>query len=154
MFFLGTLARWWRDRRRQIFHYHDSFQWRRADPVVVGSRLEEVCPDYQKLLLTLVEDAAKTPPGPIRDSMLDQQRAAGKELARVAMEVFGLLPLSEKGRGGVTRAEAIGVVTKYILFMEELARAAAPFATSPGAESQSRPASTTEPFAGSGTGGN
>lgn len=153
MFFFGTIAEWMRNRRRNIFRFHDGFGWRNCDPVAAGNRLEEVCPDYAGLLATLAEDPRKAPPGPLRQSILDQQRASARDLAAVARKVFDLLPLSEKGRGGVTDAEAVNVIASYLRFMERLAGDAELFRNWPDAGSPSRPASTTGPSADSGTAG-
>lgn len=153
MLFLGTVRRWWRDRSRHIFHFHDGAGWRRADPVAVGQALEQACPDYQALFDTLAQDLGKLPPGPIRDSVRDQQRAATRELAALAYRVLEIPALAPAGGGvGLTRAEVIAVLARYILFMERLAGDVAPFVTSPGAESPSRPAAGTEPSAASGGG--
>lgn len=153
MFFLGTIADYLRERRRNIFRYRDGFRLVRADPVLIGRRLEERCPDYQSLLTTLASDPGTQPPGPLRQSVLDQQKAAARDLAAVARDVFGLLELSPTGKGGVTDGEAVGVLTRYFLFMERLAEDVLPFATSPGAESSSTPAVTIEFSADSGTEG-
>jgi hypothetical protein len=152
MLFLGSLAEWWRNRRRCIFQYHDGFRWRRCDPVAAGNRLEEACPEYAGLLASLADDPRKAPPGPLRQSLVDQQRSAARDLANVARRVFGLLPLSEVGTGGVTDAEAVGVIARYLNFMERLARDSELFRTWPESGSPSPPASTTAPSVGSGTG--
>ena len=139
MFFIQSLRAWWADRGRRIFRYHDGGAWRRADPVWVGNRLEEACPEYQDLLDVLAKDLQAIPAGALRDSVASQKRDAAQKLARAARSIFGLLPLSEKGRGGVTDGEAIGVITQYFLFMEEIARESELFRTSPGPESSSPP---------------
>lgn len=152
MLFLGRIAHWFRDRHRNIFLFWDGTRWRRADPLAVGTRLEEVCPDYLALLETIAGQATSAPPGALRDDLLSQQKGAAKKLASAAQQVFGLTPLDDTK--GVTGAEAIGVLTRYFLFMEELAAAAELFPDSRGPASDSRPDSATEPSAVFGTAGN
>lgn len=149
MFFLGRLANWYYNRQRTIFHYRDGKRWHRADPIVVGVRLEEVCPTYLDLLQTIQMNPMESPPGPVRESVIAQRRDAGKKLASAARGIFGLEPLSDTG--GVTDGEAIGVITNYFLFMESLARAAQLFPDWPDAESPSHPASPTTSMPVSGT---
>lgn len=132
MFFVRTIGRWFRDRARNLFHYHDGSGWRRGDPVLLGTRLEAVCPDYQSLLDTLATDPNKTPPGPLRDAVIGQRKDAAVKLASVAREVFRLAPLCETGPGGVSEAEAIGVIASFFLFMQRLAEDAELFRDSPG----------------------
>ena len=75
MFFLTSLRRWWRDRGRNIFSYYDGIKTRYADPVAIGTALERECPHYQELLDVIDKKTADVPPGPVRDSLIDQQRA-------------------------------------------------------------------------------
>lgn len=150
MFFLSRLSAWWRARGRAIFRVRADGRVRHYDPVVVGTALERIAPDYQDLLQSLTEDQAKLPPGPVRAALADQQRTAAQKLATAARAVFALPPLDDTG-GGVTDGEAVGVLTAYFLYMERLARAAELFRDSPDAGSASRPASTTAPSAASGT---
>lgn len=153
MLFLQSIRRWWADRGRNIFHYRVGSSWRRGDPVVLGSRLERLCPEYVKLLATLAEDVAKIPPGPVRKSMVDQQRDASTKLVEISRTVFSLPPLEADGPGGVTDPEALSILTRYFMFMEGLAkeRDAQLFPTWPAAASPSRPPSRSEPSAASGT---
>lgn len=129
MLFLGRISRWWRNRSRDLFVYHDGVAWRRADPLFVGRRLEKVEPEYQTLLSTIHEDVSKLPPGPIREALQRDQNGAAVKLMKVAREVFGLQPLDDAG--GVTDGEALGVLTRYFLFMEDLADAAGFTSTPP-----------------------
>lgn len=129
MLYLGRLARWWRDRSRAIFVYYDGSRRRRADPVAVGAALEEAEPEYISLLAEINQPPAALPPGPVRDELAARQRAAAARLVAMARRAFGLPPLSDAD--GVTDGEALGVLTQYFLFMEDLADEARPFATSP-----------------------
>jgi hypothetical protein len=125
MFFLGRVARWWANRHRNIFHYYDGTRTVRADPMVVGARLEAECPNYYELLLILKQDVGTAPVGPVRRELLEQKKEAAEKLAKSAMKVFRLKPLDQEG--GVTQGEAMRVLTKYFVFMEELATAAEVF---------------------------
>lgn len=131
MLFLNRLSRWWRDAGRNIFRYHDGTRRRRADPAAVGQRLETECPQYVELLEILTRADREAPPGPLRDELLAQRREASEKLADVAYKVFDLKPLDD--HGGVTKAEAVAVLTSYFVFMENLARDSQLFRTSPAA---------------------
>ena len=132
MFFLSRIANYFHNRARQIFIFHDGERWRRADPLVVGTRLEELCPDYQELLDLIAKDTTLAPVGAVRDDLLKRKKDAALKLDAVARDLFGLKPLTDTG--GVTGGEAIGVLTQYFLFMEVLAREANVFPVSPGSE--------------------
>ena len=57
------------------FRFHDGGKWRRADPLVVGARLEAACPKYEEHLRTLA--AAPAPlPGTLREQQQADKRAA------------------------------------------------------------------------------
>ncbi len=130
MFFLSKLSRWWRDRGRAIYTYHDGTRRRRADPVKVHDSLEAQLPGYADGMLLLKKDSAKIPPGPIRDDLITQQRAMATALAGAARVAFDMKPLGDKD--GVTDGEAIRVLIEYFLFMEDLAESATIFGNSPG----------------------
>ena len=53
--------------------------------------------------------------------LLQQQKEAVLRLAEVSRKIFELAPLTKEG-DGVTDGEAIAIVTRYFLFMEEVAR--------------------------------
>lgn len=139
MFFIQTVRGWLDERSRRIFRYHIGGTPRRGDPVVLGRALEQECPEYPALLSTLAERVSDIPPGPIRQSMVEQQKAAAIKLIGTARKVFQLAPLQVEGSGGVTDAEALSILTKYFRFMTELAEEAKLFQTWPGRESPSRP---------------
>lgn len=129
MFFLGRLARWWGDRARAIYRYHDGTRARRADPVAVGAALERFQPDYLDLLADVHKSPAQVPMGLVRDQLVARQREVASKLVELSRKVFGLPVLTDAG--GVTDGEALGVLTGYFLFMEELADEARPFGSSP-----------------------
>ena len=139
MFFIGTVRAWLREASRKIFQYHDGLQWKRADPIWIGGRLETVCPEYQDLLELLRSDLNEVPVGPLREDVIRQKKEASLKLATAARNIFGLYPLSETGKGGVTDGEAISVLTQYFVFMEEIARETELFRASSGVESASPP---------------
>lgn len=147
MFFLQTLRDWWRERSRQIFHFHDGKAWRRADPIRVVKAIESACPDYADHFATLKTDTKEIPAGALLDDMLLQQKKARDEIVRVARVVFGMVDLSDTG--GTTDAEAVGVLVGFVSFMDQAARDAELFRDSPGPDAVSPPASTTEPCAAS-----
>lgn len=151
MLFLSSIRRWWRDRGRNIFSYHDGSAWRYADPVAVGSALEADLPDYLEILDILAKRPADVPAGSLRKDLVDKQRESLVKLAATARKVFKIAPLDDKTGWGATDAQAIGVVTRYFVFMEGLARKAELFTDSPGPVSESPPVSPTTSSAESGT---
>lgn len=151
MFFLTRIRRWWRDRARAIFSYHDGVRTRYADPVEIGTALELALPNYQSLLDTLASKTADLPPGPLRAEMQTQQHDAIKKLAAAARTVFALPKLDSATGWGATESQAVQVVMQYFVFMEGLARDAELFREWPLRESASPAASATEPSVESGT---
>lgn len=127
MFFLGTLRNWWINRSRMILHYWDGTRNRRIDPIVVGTRLEEKCPDYMKLLDTVYKDPASVMPGPLQQELVASQKAARDKLCEAARAVFDVKPLTEDG--GLTDGETMRLLLQYFLYMEELASRATIFPT-------------------------
>lgn len=132
MFFLNRVARWWRDFNRNIFVYHDGTRRRRADPLTIGLRLEQLCPTYEDMLRTLARPLEEAPAGGVRRDLEEQKKEAQETLVAVAMQVFDLKPLSDSG--GVTQGEALLVLASYFAFMQALARDAELFPSSPAAE--------------------
>lgn len=126
MFFLGSVRRWLRDRHRNIFRFWDGARYRYADPVAIGTRLEELDPDYQDLLDVLAKKPLDLPVGPVRDDLVKRQHEAIKKLADLARRTFDIPPLSETGEG-MSLGECVGVVVRYFVFMEGLARESALF---------------------------
>ncbi len=139
MFFLRTIQSWLRNRGRLLFRYHDGERWRRADPLVVGRALESNEPEYATLLTVLHDPPEKLPPGTIKTELIKQQTDAAHRLTKLARTVFGLPVLTETG--GATDGEALGVLTAYFLFMEDLAEAAG-FTSTPPAVGSSPPAAS------------
>lgn len=131
MFYLGRLRRWWRDRQRHIFWYHDGTRWHRADPLVIGTRLEIECPRYLDFLEMLGKNVEDAPVGPVRKDLLRQKKECAEELVNVARKIFNLKPLDDAG--GMTGPECIGQITRYFMYMQELATAAEVFVNSPAA---------------------
>ena len=129
MLFFGRIAKYFRNRARDIFTYHDGERWRRADPLVIGMQLEEKCPDYQDLLDLIAKDAKNAPVGAVRDDLMKKKKDAAIRLDAVAREVFNLKPLTDTD--GVTGGEAVGILTRYFIFMARLAEAAELFTESP-----------------------
>ena len=129
MLFLGRIASYFRNRNRNIFTYHDGDKWHRADPLVLGIRLEEICPDYQEMLDLIAKDPTNAPVGAVRDDLLKQKKEAALKLDAVARELFKLKPLTDTD--GVTGGEAVGILTQYFLFMNALAQEASLFTESP-----------------------
>lgn len=129
MFFWSRLRGYFSNRARNIYTFREGDKQRRVDPVVIGNRLKNECPEYLDLLTTLARKIIDAPVGPVRSDLLRQKEEAAIKLAEVAMKVFDLKPLDDTT--GVTGAEAVDVLTGYFLFMEELAREASPFGSSP-----------------------
>ena len=132
MLFFGRIKNYFRNRSRQIFTYHDGEKQRRADPLVIGTKLEEVCPDYQDLLDLIARDAKEAPVGTVRDDLFRKKKEAALKLDAVARQVFNLKPLTDTD--GVTGGEAVGILTQYFLFMAGLARDAELFQPAPDSE--------------------
>lgn len=132
MLFLHRIRRYFRERSRNIFHFHDGSKQRRGDPIMIGTKLEEVCPDYIELLEMIGKDATKAPVGAVRDDLITQKREASVKLAEASRQAFGVKPLTDTE--GLTQAECIHLLTDYFLFMERLARDAELFPDSPDVE--------------------
>lgn len=126
MLFFGSIANWFRKRSRNIFHYHDGEKWRRADPYAIGQAFERDFPDYRDHFEALAEKESDTPVGPMRDQLAQRKKDAVTKIIAGARKIFDLKPLTETG--GTTDAEAVRIATQFLLFMEDLAVAAGPFA--------------------------
>lgn len=123
---LKWLKRFWsRDHQRDIFGYWDGTARRRADPLALARELERQCKDYTELLKVLRTPEADVPPGDALAETRTIKEAAASKLVEATRAAFGLKPLEEAG--GLTEAETVGVLTSYLLFMEELARRAEAF---------------------------
>ncbi len=129
MFFIQRIRKYFIDRSRNIFSYYDGSNWRRADPLLVGIKLEELCPEYLDLLELIGKDPTKAPVGSVRDDLVLQQKEAAKKIADISRQVFNVKPLSDTD--GLTGPEAIGVLTNYFVFMERVAEDAKLFQDSP-----------------------
>lgn len=129
MLFLGRLRRWYVDRARNLFRYHDGTRWRRADPLSVATALEAKCPTYSEHFETINEKPDDTPPGPMRNDLVKRQRAAAFELVKVSRSVFDLKPLTDDA--GLGDGEALQVLTWFFVYMEGLAVEAQLFTSSP-----------------------
>ncbi len=135
MLFFGRMKRFFRERARNIFSYFDGEKWCRADPLMIGIKLEEVCPDLQDKLDLIAKDANEAPVGPVRSDLKMRQYTALFELEKISRTVFGLKPrpddLSVKLPDGVLSvAEAVGVLGKFWSFMHQLAEDAEVFRAS------------------------
>lgn len=135
MLFLGRVKRFFRERARNIFTFFDGEKWCRADPLMVGIKLEEVCPDLQDKLDLISKNASEAPVGPVRADLQKQQRVALLELDKIARSVFGLKPRPEDltvtlPDGVLSVGEAVGVLGRYWSYMHALAEEAEVFRNS------------------------
>ncbi|AWM38705.1 hypothetical protein GobsT_31050 [Gemmata obscuriglobus] len=151
----GFLRRWWsRDHQRQIFAYFDGTATRRADPMVAGRVLEESCPDYEDRLRVLAHEvpadlAAAMAGTPVAADMKQKKADAVTALVKAADAMFGLRPLD--GAAGLTEAERLLVLFRFLAFLQQLAASARPFSISPPRASPSIPLdSPTAPSSASG----
>lgn len=130
MFFLQRIRRYFHERARNLFRFYDGTSWRRVDPLLAGIRLETVCVDYQDLLNVIARNSLEAPVGGTRDDLIRQKNEAVMTLAVASAKVFefNLLPLvGSDAAVGLSHAEALGVLTKYFMFMRALAEDAALF---------------------------
>ncbi len=129
MLWLGRIRKWWTNRSRLLFSYWDGTTWHRADPMRIASALETVCPDYLELLTEIGQNPQDTPVGSLRDELLARQKASALKLIAAAYKVFNLKPLTDTE--GVSDGEAMGALTRFFVFMEDLADSAQVFGSSP-----------------------
>lgn len=123
--------------RRLIFSYRAGGKSLAADPIVVQRVLESNGSAEWRTLFSVVNALAK-PPSDAEASMMTTEeawraRAARRdaaifELAALSRHAFGLPELTPDGEG-VTEAEAIDVLSRFIEFIGGLAEKARPFAT-------------------------
>ena len=128
---MSWLSRLWSGRAtaRDIFTYHDGTRERRADPLVIGRKLEDACPDYRELLAELNSPpGTPVPPGAVAQSLRDQEKDATAKLLAATRAAFGVRPLDDDG--GLSEAETLGLLVAFFAFMGELAQRARPFSTS------------------------
>ena len=134
---------WSRDQRRDIFHYFDGTDKRRADPLALMTRIEDDCPDFADLLSIIAagEEGGLSIPSPgVKAEMSAAYKSALAKLLAVVRKAFGVKPLDQSG--GLTDAETLQLFTRYLVFMGELAEAARPLPDSPPVESPSLPAAS------------
>lgn len=144
---LAFLRRWWSRDRRAIFRFWDGAEWQRADPLKVMSVIEDDCPEWGALLDAVEKGIETVPPGPMKTDLLAVRRGATEKLLAVTRRAFGVAELD--GKTGLTRAETLGLLARFLVWMVGLAEDARPLPDWPAAESHSPPASTTEPSAAS-----
>lgn len=132
MFFIGSFLNWRQNRKRNIFQYWDGSRWRRADPIVIATALDEGSDKgtgYIGLLIELNKDLSSIPPGPLLQEALAANVRTGKQLAALSRRVFDVKELSD--REGLTDAECVKIITQFFWFMEGNARRAEVFQPSP-----------------------
>lgn len=137
---LSRLFRWLTGGRaatRAIFSYHDGTRQRRADPLVIGRKLEESCPDYLDCLATLADEVVPIPPSPVADSLQSQHADAERKLLAAVRCAFDVQPLTDDA--GLSEAETVLLLAGFLEFMGGLAKDARPFATLPSRASPSMP---------------
>jgi hypothetical protein len=131
---LGRLARWWRDRQRAVFSFHDGARWRRIDPMAAGREIEDTLgDDWPKLLKLLVAERPYCPPeldtAALRADWARMKQDAARKLSGVACKAFGVQPLGDAG--GLTEGERIELVAKFFHWLADRREEARPFPTSP-----------------------
>lgn len=125
MFFLGTFKQWLYNRKRDVFRFHDGTKWRRADPVRVHAELERALPDFASRVADAVRDPRDLPVGPLRDEVAGKKKEATQLLIGASRKAFKLADLDDSK--GCTDPEALQVLLKYLLFMEDVAASAQVF---------------------------
>jgi len=144
MFFFGRLKRWWFDRQRNIFRYWDGRLWRYGDPIAIGTRLQDECPDYLDYFSTVFDDPDKLPAGSLRENLKTEQKKAQNVLIDASRKVLGIEPWDDVNRTGLMIPETLRVLGQYLHFMNQLAEDSRPFGNSPGPVADSRQDSTIE----------
>lgn len=131
-----------RDRvPRQLFRYWDGERTRHADPVLAWELLErEAGEDWTDLLKLL---SAPPPPGTVGEVLKMRQRsqqAAAKKLADAATQAFGIEPTGDADGTptGLSVAERIALIVKFLDYIGGLAVMARPFTISPSATAASQ----------------
>ena len=119
--------------RRCVFKYWDGTRNRRGDPLLIFRVIEEVCPDLDESLRTIHRDPKAVPVGPLRETLVTEQKAAAAKLVGAAAAAFDLKPLDDAA--GLTEAEMVAVLSAYRAWMFEASEAAAPKQSWPGAGS-------------------
>lgn len=142
----GFLRRWFRDRRRLIFRYHDGDAWVYADPLVVLRRLETADPDWRETVRRLVQ-LRRVRPGlseGVRRAWVGEREVLAGRVGAMVRAAFVLKPLAADG-SGLTEGEANDVLAAFLAFVADLGDRALPLASS-GPPTEASPApSTTEP---------
>lgn len=131
------LFRWLRNRRRNIFRFHDGIRNRAIDPLVAWRIMwehPECNPEVD------FEPAVGLAPD---GSRVKFDNGAQDRVLKMAREMFGLKPYSE-GSPGLTVAETIELLWSFLAYMRSLKKKPdqSPMTSAPLA-SESTPTSTT-----------
>lgn len=129
MLFVGRMRAWWVAKQRDLFWFWDGTKWHRADPVRIGTRLEDVLPDYLELLGVAAKTLETVPIGNLRTEALKAKKEAILALTGAVRKVLDLKPLTETD--GVGDGEAFRVLVEYVMFMQDLGQSAESFTASP-----------------------
>jgi len=129
----------WRPRPqsgRNIFPYWDGSRRRWADPLVIQRDLDRHGKNWSQLFSVLGipggELFEKMPPE-AQASAIAEANAAVVELASLVRTVFGVEPLSDATGWphGMTDAECLNLLARYLSFLGELGEQARPSPSSP-----------------------
>ncbi len=146
--YVNGLRRQFVGEQRSIYHYFDGTKKRRADPLVIGTTLLNVCPNYMELLQTIAADELPLP-GKLRDEQREGKLEATAKLIEAIQQVFGVKPLTDTD--GLTRNEMVALLADWMYWMGEVSQEATFLPPSHPAESLfPPPTSPTEKNAASG----
>lgn len=106
---------WLRDRRREIFRFHDGIRRRRIDPIPTIIALES------HELFNPRDDPRLLESGDTDASL---------RVSQAVREVFGIQQLNDRGKG-LTMTEQLAVLTRFYLFLEMLKKKSSPSPTPP-----------------------
>lgn len=119
--------------KRFIFSYFDGSHIRWADPLVIGSNLERICPKYYELFQLLAEE--KSPiPGPLRIEQQKRKLEATDEIIKAVQDAFEVERFKDvSGKiSGLTKTEMVALLSQFLEFMGGLSGgSAAPLSRSP-----------------------
>lgn len=118
---------------RHIFRFWDGSGLRAADPLEAWRAIEAAAgDDWQTHLRMLTADPPPGMAGDTAKAYRAKQEAAAVALGAAAVTAFGVEPLSPTGNRGLTRAERVGLVAKFLSYMADLAERHRPLASWPG----------------------
>lgn len=98
------ILRWWRERGRQIFHFHDGRRKRSADPIKVWTALQ-LDPQFEM-------------DRHVRELHSHDDKTAAEASQTTSAAIRRAFMVDEFDNGGLTDQECIGVFNAYVSWLE------------------------------------